>query len=172
MLRVLQWAPLMAIIGLSSTVRAGDIDKSNQLLATAIKNVRGTLEDGLKASERVGKPISAKFAVDHGAVHLSLSIAKHDGFSEVILYPAIRMVTEIVEVTDAAKIKIAMEQNLAMERTSVSLLSATENAVKANDGFRAVSIFPTLGQGHPIAVVTLLGNGEFKTVTEELDLID
>ena len=56
-----------------------------------------------------------------------------------------------------------------MERASISLLSAAENAVKANDGSRAVSIFPTMEEGHPIAVVTVLRNGEFNIVTEELD---
>jgi hypothetical protein len=169
MLRALRWAPLIGILGLSSIGDAGDIDGNHQLLATTIKNVRGTLEDGLKASERLGNPISANFAVERGTVQLSISIAKNDSFSEVILYPTIRMITEIVEVTDADKLKIAVERKLAMERASMSLLSAAENAVKANDGSRVVSIFPMVEEGHPIAVVTLLRNGEFNTVTEELN---
>ena len=169
MLRPLCWAPLIGIVGLSSIGKAGDIDGNHRLLATMIKNVRGTLEDGLKASERLGKPISAKFAVERGVVYLAISIAKNDSFSEFILYPTIRMVTEIVEVTDAAELKIAVERKLAMERASMSLLSAAENAVKANDGARVVSIFPMAEEGHPIAVVTLLRNGEFNTLVEELN---
>jgi hypothetical protein len=129
----------------------------------------GALEDGLKASERLGKPISAKFGAQHGVVYLCISIAKNDGFSEVILYPTIRMITEVVEVTDVATLKIAEEQKLVMGRVSMSLLSATANALKAHDGFRAVSVFPILEEGNPIAVVTLLKNGEFKIVTEELN---
>ena len=168
-LRALRWAPLIGIVGLSSIGEAGDIDGNNQLLATAMQNVSGTLEDGLRASERVGKPISAKFAVDRGVVHLSISIAKTDGFSEIMLYPTIRMVTEIVEVTDASELKIAVERKLAMERASMSLLSAAENAVKTNDGSRVVSIFPMAEEGHPIAVVALLRNGEFNIVMEELN---
>ena len=169
MLRALRSASLIGIVGLSSIGQAGDIDANNQLLAAELKNVRGTLEDALKASEWLGKPISAKFAVERGVVHLSISIAKHDGFSEVVLYPAIRMINEIVEVTDNAELKIAVEQKLAMERASISLLSAAENAVKANVGSRAVSIFPTMEEGHPIAVVTVLRDGEFNIVTEELN---
>src|SRR5215469_5820915 len=169
MLRALRWAPLMGIVGLSNIGEAGDIHGYHQLLATTIKNVRGTLEDGLKASERLGKPISAKFAVERGVVYLDISIAKNDSFSEVILYPTIRMITEIVEVIDAAELKIAVEQKAAIERASMSLLSAAENAVKANDGSRVVSIFPVLEEGHPIAVVTLVRNGEFNTVIEELN---
>ena len=79
------------------------------------------------------------------------------------------MINETVEVTDNAELKIAVEQKLAMERASISLLSAAENAVKANVGSRAVSIFPTMEEGHPIAVVTVLRNGEFNIVTEELN---
>jgi len=169
MLRALRWAPLIGIVGLSSIGVAGDIDGNRQLLATTIKNVRGTLEDGLKASERLGKPISAKFAVERGVVYLAISIAKNDSFSEFILYPTIRIVTEIVKVTDAAELKIAVERKLAMERASMSLLSAAENAVKANDGARVVSIFPMAEESHPIAVVTLLRNGEFNVVVEELN---
>ena len=169
MLRALRWAPLMGIVGLSNIGEAGDIHGYHQLLATTIKNVRGTLEDGLKASERLGKPISAKFAVERGVVYLAISIAKNDSFSEFILYPTIRMITEIVEVIDAAELKIAVERKLAMERASMSLLSAAENAVKANDGARVVSIFPMAEESHPIAVVTLLRNGEFNVVVEELN---
>ena len=83
MLRALRSASLIGIVGLSSIGQAGDIDANNQLLAAELKNVRGTLEDALKASEWLGKPISAKFAVERGVFHLSISIAKRDGFSEV-----------------------------------------------------------------------------------------
>ena len=55
-----------------------------------------------------------------------------------------------------------------MDKATVSLLSATEKAVKANDGFRAVSAYPALKEGQPIAVVTLLAANAFKIVTEKL----
>ena len=48
------------------------------------------------------------------------------------------------------------------------MLSATENVVKANDGFRAVSAYPALKEGQPIAVVTLLAADAFKIVAEKL----
>jgi len=166
---ILRLAVLILMVGLSGTVEAGRID--DQPLAIALKNVKGTLEDGLKAVERTGrKPISAHFAVDRGVVHLSVTGCAEDGtFSEVLLYPATRMITETPEVTDSAKLKIAAEQKHAMDSASVSLLTATENAVKANHGFRAVSIFPMLEEGDPVAVVKLVGNGEFKIVAENLN---
>ena len=42
-------------------------------------------------------------------------------------------------------------------------------AVKANKEFRAVSIMPSLKDGHPVAEITLVKGEEFKTVSEKLD---
>jgi hypothetical protein len=88
-------------------------------------------------------------------------VARDDGFAEFILYPAIRSVTEIYDFRDPSKLKVATAEKL-------SLLSATEKAVKANHGFRAVSAYPVFEEGDPIAVVTLLGPDAFKIVTEKL----
>ena len=168
MLQALQSALIIVFISFSSAAMAGDIE-DHAALASAFEHVKGTLENGLKASERVGKPISAKFSVENGTLQLSIWVASNDGFAEFLLYPAIRMVTETLEVTDPQKLEVATAQKLAMDKATVSLLSATENAVKANDGFRAVSVYPMLEEGDPIAVVTLLGADAFKIVTEKLD---
>jgi hypothetical protein len=161
-------ALLLVLVGLSSPARAQDIE-GRAALAAALENVKGTLGNGLKASERVGKPISAKLAVEGGAVQLSLWIAKEEGFSEFILYPTVGFITEILEFRDPDKLQLATAQKLAMDKAKVSLLSATEKAVKANRGFRAVSAYPVLEEGDPVAVVTLLGAGAYKIVTEKLD---
>jgi hypothetical protein len=168
MLRALRSAILITAAALSSAAMAGDVDQSHAALAAAFKNVKGTLESGLKAGERVGRPISAEFALEDGTLQLFLWIAKDDGFSEIILYPAISMITEIHTVADADKHRVATAQKLVLESATVSLLSATESAVKANNGFRAVSASPLLSAGRPIAMVTLLGPDGFRVVTEKL----
>ena len=48
-------------------------------------------------------------------------------------------------------------------------MTATETAVKANAGSRAVSIVPELKNGQATAEVTLLDGTAFKKVTEKLD---
>lgn len=155
-------------MGFLGTALAEDV-QDHAALAAALQHVKGgTLENGLKASERIGKPISAKFALEDGTLQLSLWIAREDGFAEFVLYPAIRSVTEIFDFRDTNKLKVATAQKLAMDKATLSLLSATENAVKANGGFRAVSAYPVLEEGDPIAVVTLLGADAFKIVTEKL----
>jgi hypothetical protein len=44
-----------------------------------------SLDQGLKASEGEGKPISAKFELEHGALQLSVHTMKGDKFSEVVV---------------------------------------------------------------------------------------
>ena len=56
-----------------------------------------------------------------------------------------------------------------MAKAKVPLLTATETAVKANAGSRAVSIYPQLQNGNATAEVTLLQGTTFKKVTEKLD---
>lgn len=67
--------------------RAEDDEKDLPALAAAIKDTKVKLEDGLKASEREGKPISAKFEIDDGKLQLSVYTMKGDGFAEVAIDP-------------------------------------------------------------------------------------
>jgi hypothetical protein len=54
-------------------------------------------------------------------------------------------------------------QSEAMAKANLSLRAATENAVKANKGFCAVRVTPSLKNGHPVAGITLVKGEEFKT---------
>jgi hypothetical protein len=56
-----------------------------------------------------------------------------------------------------------------MAKAKVPLLNATETAVNANAGSRAVGIVPELKNGQATAEVTLLEGTAFKEVTEKLD---
>jgi hypothetical protein len=85
MLQALRWSLVATTAALSSAAMA-DPAQDYAALAAALKNVKGTLESGLRAGERVGRPISAKLSLEDGTLQLSLWIAKDDGFSEIILY--------------------------------------------------------------------------------------
>src|SRR5438094_616176 len=56
-------------------------------LAAALKDATATLQGGLKASEREGTPISAKFEIEDGKLQLSVYTMKDDGFMEVVADP-------------------------------------------------------------------------------------
>jgi hypothetical protein len=47
--------------------------------------------------------------------------------------------------------------------------TAFSKAVAGNVGFHAVSVFPSLKDGHPVAEISLHKGGEWKTVVEKLD---
>jgi hypothetical protein len=70
---------------------------------------------------------------------------------------------------DADDLKAAAAQKAAMAKAKVPLLTATETAVQANAGYRAVSVYPQLQDGNPTAEVTLLQGTTFKKVMEKLD---
>ena len=56
-----------------------------------------------------------------------------------------------------------------MSKAKQSLSVALARVLKGNPGFRAVSIFPALKDGHPVAEVSLTKGDEWKTVSEKLD---
>jgi hypothetical protein len=138
-------------------------------LAAALKDATATLQGGLKASEREGTPISAKFEIADGKLQLSVYTMKGDGFIEVVADPKTGAIAEAEKITDADDLKAAESQKAAMAKAKVPLLTATETAVKANAGSQAVSVYPQLQNNNPVAEVTLLQGTTFKKVTEKLN---
>jgi hypothetical protein len=146
-----------------------DIEPDRAALAATMVDAKATLEDGLQASVQQGKPISAKFEIDDGYLQLSIYTIQGGGFREVIVDPATGTITRAEAITDPDDLTAAKAQKNAIAKASVSLLSATQRAVDANTGFRAVRVLPQLQAGHPVARVTLFRPDVFKTVSEKLD---
>jgi len=160
----------VALVGVAMTAAGtGFADEDNPAaLAKAMSGAKATLEAGLKASEREGKPISAKFEVEDGKLQLSVYAAKDRDFVEVVLDPATAAIVKTEKITGGDDLKDANIQSGALATATQSLESATEAAVKANAGFRAVSVVPDLKDGLSVAVVTLSQGNNFKTVTMPL----
>ena len=144
-------------------------DKEHAQLANALTSAKVTLEAGLMASEREGKPISAKFEVEDGKLQLSVYTMKGDKFSEVIVDHQTGRITKSEPITGGEDLAAAKQQSAAMAQAKASLRAAAEGAVKANSGFRAVSVVPMLKGGRPTADVTLAKGREFKTVSQNLN---
>ena len=108
-----------------------------------MKNATATLQGGLKASEREGTPISAKFEIEDGKLQLSVYTMKGNDFMEVVVDPKTGAIAKAEKITDTDDLKAATAQKAAMAKAKMPLLTATETAVKANAGSRAVSIFPS-----------------------------
>jgi hypothetical protein len=155
------------LISVAGLARAQDDDI--EALAAALKDTTFTLQDGLKASEREGQPISAQFEIDDGKLQVSIYTVKADAFSEVVTDPKTGAIVKSEKITDSDELSDATDQRAAMAKAKTTLLSAADAAVKENSGFRAVSIFPDLRDGHAVAEVTLLQGTTAKKVTEKLD---
>jgi hypothetical protein len=154
-------------MGLFASARGEEKDQA--ALARALQPAKTTLEAGLKASEREGKAISGKFEIEDGKLQLSVYTITEDGFTEAVLEPATGAIVKAEKITDADDLKEAKAQSAAMTKATQSLLTATEAAVKANSGFRAVSVEPEMKDGHPMAEVTLLQGSTFKKISTKLD---
>ena len=171
MSRSLKLVVLVAAFGLSGpgALPAWGEDDDAAVLATALKDTKYTLQDGLKASEREGQPISAQFEIDDGKLQLSIYTTKGDDFTEVVADPTSGAIMKSGKITDNDDLNDAAEQKAAMAKATVSLLAAADAAVKDNAGSRVVGIFPELTDGHAVAEVTLLQGTTAKKVTEKLE---
>jgi hypothetical protein len=138
-------------------------------LAKALPEASVSLDQGLKASEREGKPISGKYEIADSALQLSVYTMKGEQFSEVIVDHKTGDIKKAEKITDADDLKNAKEQSQAMADAKVSLDKAVGDATDANSGYRAVSVTPTLDAGKPVANITLMKGEEVKKVTEKLD---
>ena len=146
-----------------------DAEKERAELAKALGGVKVSLQQGLTASERQGRPISGKFEVEEGHLQLSLYTDKRGKFSEVIVDHQSGKTAKSEDITKPEDLTAAKEQAAAMAKAKRSLRTAVDKSVKANPGFKAVSVYPGVKDGHPIAEVTLVKGQQFKTVAETLD---
>jgi hypothetical protein len=144
-------------------------DKEHAELAKALKEAKISLQRGLTASAKAGKPISAKYEVEHGKLQLSVYTMKGDTFSEVIVDHKTGKVAKAEPITGGDDLTAAKAQSEAMANAKRSLDAAASDAVKDNKGYRAVSVMPALKDGHPVADVMLVKGTEWKTVSEKLD---
>ena len=144
-------------------------DKERAELAQALKDSKISLQQGVTASAKEGKPISAKYEVEEGKLQLSVYTMKGDAFSEVIVDHKTGKVAKAEPITKADDLTAAKAQNEAIAKAKRSLATAASEAVKENKGFRAVAVMPSLKEGHPVADVELVKGTEWKTVSEKLD---
>ena len=161
-------AGILAIAAMPSLAEESD-GKSPAALAKALPQARVSLEQGLKASAKSGRPISAKYEIEDGALQLSVYTAKGNEFTEVIVNHQSGAIKKAEKISDSDDLANAKKQNTAMGKAKVPLDRAVDKAVKANSGYRAVKIEPTLKGGKPVADVTLMKGTDVKEVAEKLD---
>src|SRR4051812_39176393 len=91
-------------------------DEDAATMAAALKDAKLTLQEGLKAGEREGQPISAQFEIDDGKLRLSVYTVKGDDFTEVVADPKTGAVMRAEKITDADELNDAADQKAAMAK--------------------------------------------------------
>jgi hypothetical protein len=143
-------------------------DKADPVLAEALEDTTLTLQQGLTAAASKGRPISGKFELENGKLQLSVYTAKGRKFSESIIDLSSGKVAKSEPITEGDDLADAKKQRSAMARTRTTLKAAADKAVKASQGFRALSVTPDLKDGRSMASVVLLKGNELKTVEQPL----
>lgn len=152
----------LAMFAAGQAARAED----DAALVKAMAGAKVTLQQGLTASQREGRPISAKFEMEDGKLQLSVYAEKDGKFSEVIVDQVTGSVTKTEAITEGDDLAHAKSQSAAMSKAKGDLKSAVDKAAGAS---RVVSVTPDQKGGHSVASIVLVKDGKLQTVSQPLD---
>jgi hypothetical protein len=163
---------LAALVGFAdhNAFSADDEDASQEALIKLLDTAKINLQQGLAAGERQGRPISAKFEVDDGKLQLSVYTAKEGKFFEVLINHVTGKVLRAEPITEGDDLSAAQEQNAAMANAKTSLQAAVDKTItESAKNIRAVSVVPSMKDGHPIASIDVLNYNQVKAIQQPLD---
>lgn len=144
-------------------------EMSGVAVAKYMPSARVSLQDGLRAAEAQGQPISGKFEVDEGHLQLSVYTAKDGKFSEVLVDQSTGKVSKSEPITAGNDLAAAQRQMEVYGKSKTSLRTAVSHAELANPGYQAVSVTPTVSKGRSVAVVSLLQGKQTRSIAEPLN---
>ena len=158
----------VGVIGTAASVWSSAGEASGPGVVKYMRTAKLTLQEGLKAAESEGKPISGKFEVNEGRLQLSVYTAKDGKFSEVLVDQNTGKVAKNEAITEGNDLANAQREMEAYSKSTTSLKNAVSQAELANPGYQAVSVTPRLNDGRPIAVVSLVQGTQVRSVAEPL----
>ena len=153
----------------SNAFAADDEDASQEALIKLLDTAKINLQQGLAASEQQGQPISAKFEVDDGKLQLSVYTAKEGKFFEVLVNYVTGKVLRAEPIAEGDDLSAAMEQNEAMANAKTSLQAVVDKTIAQSANIRAVSVVPSMKDGHPIASIDVLTYNQVRAIQQPLD---
>lgn len=164
---------LMQSISVGALLMAGvaqaQATKAQATLAAALRGGNHVaLAAGIEAAVATGKPISAQYEVEDGKLQLSVFTEKDGAYTEVFVDHMTGKVAKTEKITTGEDLKDAKAQSRASAKAKSTLASALARALAANAGYTAVEITPVLEGGRPVADITLMKDGQFKSVFEPL----
>lgn len=166
------WITRAALFGAltltSTTVLCQESSNEQAALAKALRGKHVALAKALTSAKAQGKPISAKYEVEHDKLQLSVYTEKNSQFFEVVIDDRSGKVAKSERITEGDDLKAAQAQSAALSTVHGPLDSAVRKALRENPGYVAVSAMPALENGQAMVTVSLLKGTRFKTVTERL----
>jgi uncharacterized membrane protein YkoI len=138
-------------------------------LIKSLGSAKVSLQQGLTAAQRQGQPISGKFEVEDGKFQLSVYTANKGQFAEVLVDYSTGKILKSEPITEGGDLDTAKAQSEALAKAKIPLRAAVDKAAKQSQGFRAISVTPTLKDGRAIALVVLLKGEELKGIEQSLE---
>jgi hypothetical protein len=148
---------------------ADDEDASQEALIRLLDTAKINLQQGLAAGEQQGKPISAKFEVDGGKLQLSVYTAKEGKFFEVLINHVTGKVLRAEPITEGDDLTAATEQSAAVANAKTSLQAVVDKTMAQSANTRALSVVPSMRDGHPIASIDVLTYNQVRAIQQPLD---
>src|SRR3954454_4943769 len=137
-------------------------------LARALPNAAMSLKDGLALSDFAGRPISAEYGIEGGLLLLFVVATKEGRFTEIVFDSRSGSLEQAEPVTDPDDLEDTKQQNAAVTRADISLVTAVEQVEQENEGYRAVSVIPRLDGDGPVAGFVLIKGTDVKQVDKKL----
>jgi len=170
---LLTFAAGLATIGYSTFLASSQFvlaaDENEAVLIKSLSNARVSLQQGLMASEREGRPISGKFEAEESNFQLSVYTSKEGKFFEVIVDHMAGAIAKVEPITEGDDLTHAKSQKAAMDKAKVKLADAAAKAKGQAGEVIVVSATPQLKGGRPVASIVLLKGERLSTVSEPLD---
>jgi len=109
---------LLTIVSLtlSGLCAAWSAEQDEAALIKAVSGAKVTLQQGLTASQREGRPISGKFEMENGKLQLSIYTEKAGKYFEVIVNHMTGSVAKTEPITEGDDLADAKAQSAAMAK--------------------------------------------------------
>jgi hypothetical protein len=162
---------IFAICGLSTAITGAANQQvgDHAALGNLVRSAPISLEQGLRASESRGSPISGKFEIENGKFQLSVFTSRRDKFFEVIVNHDTGKIERTDAITRGDDLDAARAQRAVMAKAKRSLRDVTAQVASTFPDARVVSVVPELKDGHAIATLKLFQGKVFKTSTVPLE---
>ena len=157
---------IMISLTLAGLCPAWSAEQDDAALIKAVSSAKVTLQKGLTASDRAGRPISAKFEMENGKLQLSVYTEKNGKFFEVIVDHMTGSIAKTEPITEGDDLTEAKAQSAAMKNAKTSLKQAIDKTASLN---LAVGVTPEIQDDHPVASISVAKGGKLQTVNQRLD---